>query len=86
MSLWPFGVGFSWATCWLRSLKLLVLSGIFSGAFGLASTNLGICFGAGGFGRNASSGISIFLSLGRASGVETWLPPAKLMNSAQKTA
>ncbi len=47
LSLCWSSCGFSWASCWFCELKLVVLSGTLSGAFGFASTYL---FGGGGLG------------------------------------
>ena len=54
-SLLPSGVATGCATCWFCAAKLLVLSGVFSGASGLVSTNLN---GSAGFGCCARARIS----------------------------
>ncbi len=75
MSFFPssFGLSLCWSSCgfscassWFFELKLLVLSGTLSGAFGFASMYL---FGGGGFGggvTNSFGAISMLNCLGAA--------------------
>ena len=60
-SLLPSGVATGWATCWFWAAKLLVLSGVFSGASGFVSTNLKGSAGFGCCARAMTSGESSML-------------------------